>query len=41
MGCLKYPKKEMYRTHRYRVNIFANTMTKTDFFPKATYSFDK
>ncbi|XP_022179999.1 uncharacterized protein LOC111040395 [Myzus persicae] len=32
MGCLKYPKKEMYWTRRYRVNIIADTMTKNRFF---------
>lgn len=32
MGCLKYPKKEMYWTRRYRVNVIADTMTKNRFF---------
>ncbi|XP_008189593.1 piggyBac transposable element-derived protein 3-like [Acyrthosiphon pisum] len=32
MGCLKYPKKEMYWTRKYRVNIIADTMTKNRFF---------
>lgn len=32
MGCLKYPKKEMYWTRIYRVDIIADTMTKSRFF---------